>query len=77
MPFGQNAVISGNVTAARDLAFKEDKNSTVAIAVAYWNRCRYVTSLPFSGEVNVTGAIIADGQKFLRVFSPSPTAYMV
>lgn len=61
VPFGQNAVLSGKVTAAHDLAFHEDKDSTVAIASSYWNRYTLVTSLTFNDEVNVVGAIIADG----------------
>ena len=61
VPFGQNAVISGNVTAAHDLAFKEDRESTVAISASYYNRYQFVTSLTFNGEVTVTGGIITDG----------------
>ena len=61
VPFGQNAVISGNVTAAHDLAFKEDRVSTVAISASYYNRYQFVTSLTFNGEVTVTGGIITDG----------------
>ena len=59
--YGQNAVLSGDVNASADFAYYDDDDSAKAISSAYSSRWSIVTSLTFSGDITIAGAMISDG----------------
>lgn len=54
--YGQNAVLTGKITAAADFVFIDDLNSTTAISKSQYNRWQKVQSCTF-GEIEAAGSV--------------------